>query len=475
MVAILLASCRRDDYFEGSSPNITFSTDTLRFDTVFTTIGSATRYLKMYNHEAQPVRADVTLRDVANGFFRINVDGEKGPAVRQVEIGANDSIYVFVEVTIDPDKPLSQSPFIIEDFIDVSVNGSPFFTQLEAWGQNANYITPSDGKGKTFLYSCNLEQEVWDDPKPYVIYGVLYIDSCTVVLPAGTKIYVHGGIVRDSNVLYNDGIILFLKDGHLDARGTPNNPVIIQGDRLEKEFQDVKSQWVGMYFWYESRNNLMEHTIIKNSIIGIRVDSLAAVSMKGCQIYNTGGPAIVSRFADIYAENCLFYDNSNYGLQLTYGGNYEFNYCTVGSYEGQNEAVIFTDYFTTDPLDITAYRFKDLKARFTNCIFGGNDKDEVGIGNLSNGQNGFDYKFVNCAVKVKDLLKPNLYPDFFDFCSDCISLNDGDKLFLNYQKGDYRLDTMSVALGKALPLQKIQTDLLGKQRKSSPDLGCFEF
>lgn len=122
-------------------------------------------------------------------------------------------------MTVDPDQPLSISPFILSDEIEVTANGKIFVANLEAWGQNANYIPSTDGKGKGALLSCNLGERTWSDPKPYVIYGILYIDSCTLILPAGTKIYVHGGIVRDTNTIYNDGLIVFLENGKLDARG----------------------------------------------------------------------------------------------------------------------------------------------------------------------------------------------------------------------------------------------------------------
>lgn len=472
---VLLLACRRDDYYEGSDVDIAFSFDTLRIDTVFTTIGSATRWLKVYNRKDQPILVDVKLRNQTNSFFRINADGIKGPVVNSVEINGNDSIYIFVEVTIDPDLPLSISPFIIEDQVDVVANGITFTAHLEAFGQNANYITPSNGKGKGFLYSCDFGERVWDDPKPYIIYGILYVDSCKIVWPAGTRIYVHGGIVRNENSIYNDGLMVFLKDGILEAKGTPELPVIIQGDRLEQEFKDVKSQWVGLLFWQESKKHNLRHTIIKNSIIGLRADSLADVKLYGCQISNTGGPAVIGRHAKIYAENCLFYGNASYGLQLTYGGNYQFDYCTVGSYEGQNESVVLTDFYCSDPLCQEGIQFNRLDARFTNCIFGGSDRDEIGLVTRSLNPSYFNYKFTNCVVKVDQLLDANKHPNFFDNCIDCVRLRTNDRLFLDSRKADYRLDTMSIALGKALSLSAISDDILGKMRKPTPDIGCYEF
>jgi len=471
---LFITSCSKETYYSGDDVRITFSKDTLRFDTVFTTLGSATRFVKIYNLKDQPVQASIALEEGSNSFFRINADGIQGPEVSGVEIGPNDSIYVFVEVTIDPDQPLSVSPFIIEEKLVINVNGRTFKATLEAWGQNANYLPSSDGKGGQVLLSCDFKELVWEDPKPYVIYGILYVDECTLVWPAGTRIYVHGGIVRNEDAIYNDGMIVFLKNARLKSRGTLEKPVKLEGDRLEPEFKDVPSQWNGLLFWQQSRKNELVHTQIKNAIFGVRADSLTEVSLNSCIISNTGGPALIGRFSDIYAENCLFFENNSFGMQLTYGGNYTFNYCTVASYTGNREAVLLTDFFCNDPLCLTGVRLKPLKASFTNCILTGADQDEIALGQFSENAELFKYEFRHCGIRVKELLEPKNHPDFFDFCTSCVEIKPGDKVFKNTFENDYKLDSMSVMLGKALPLQGITTDILGKMRKAAPDPGCYE-
>lgn len=471
VIALLLTSCRRDDYFQGDV-EITFSVDTLRFDTVFTTIGSVTRFVKIYNPENKPILVDVELRQSSPQYFRINVDGQRGPIVRNVEINGKDSIYLFVETTIDPDQPPSISPFIIESYVNIISNGQSKKINLEAFGQNANYITPPTGKGQAFLLSCQMGEIFWDDPRPYVIYGRLFIDSCQVVIPAGARIHIHGGVVKDSTTIFNDGAIIVFKEGSIDARGTLDNPIIFEGDRLEPEFRDNNSQWLGLIFWQESRNNKLVHTTIKNSIFGIRLDSLAKVEMSSCEVSNTGSAAIIARHAEIKADNCLFFANASYGIQLVYGGQYSFDYCTVASYSGQREAIYMDDVQCEDPF-CTERRINGLDAQFRNCIFAGSDKDEVGLVNLGDPSD-FNYAFIHCAVKVEDLLKSDNFPNFFNNCLECINLKNNDPLFLNRREQDYRLDTMSVVLGKGLFSSEFTKDKLGKSRKNPPDLGCFE-
>jgi len=476
VLILVVAGCRKDDYYTGSDIDLRFSSDTLRFDTVFTSIGSATRYITVHNRGNRPVLADITLRRESGDFFRINADGIKGPEVKQVEIGAGDSIYVFVEVTINPDQPVSISPFVIEDKVDVTCNGKTFTAQLEAWGQNANYITPKSGKGKSFLYQCDLGQETWDDPKPYVLYGILYVDSCRIVLPPGTRIYVHGGVVRDTTTVYNDGLLVFLRHGSLDSRGTPESPVVFQGDRLEKEFADVSSQWVGLLFWQQSRGNNLSHTIIKNSIVGLLADSLAQIKLSGCIIHNTGGPAIRGRNAEISADNCLLFDNGANNVQLTYGGKYRFDYCTFSSYTGKSEALSLNNFTCPDPPVCFSGIFivNPLDAKFTNCILAGSDADEISF-NRRGEASTFQYSFDHCAFRVDELDDAGNFPDFSDHIKNCIFLRPSDKLFLDRSKNDYRLDTMSVVLGKGVTIPAIGQDILGKVRKPMPDPGCFEF
>ncbi|MBK9735613.1 MAG: hypothetical protein IPO92_11850 [Saprospiraceae bacterium] len=132
----------------------------------FTSLGSSTRFIKIFNPKSEPILINVTLKNQNNSFFRINADGIKGPIIEDLEINAKDSIYIFVEVTIDPNLPLNVSPFIIEDQIEVSVNGNIAIAYLEAWGQNANYIPSNRSGGTSSILKANFAEVIWDDPKP---------------------------------------------------------------------------------------------------------------------------------------------------------------------------------------------------------------------------------------------------------------------------------------------------------------------
>ena len=307
--ALFLVQCNRDETFiTDPGAKLEFSVDTLRFDTTFTELGSATRTLKVFNTHNQPIRISKIYVESSDTRFRFNVDGIPGNEAEDIEIAANDSLYIFGEVTVNPDEPLSISPFVINDALIFETNGNTQRVVLEAWGQNANYIPSRFNKGGVALLSCDFNEVVWDDPKPYVIYGILLIDSCTLNLPAGTQVYVHGGIARVEDGMgnldvYNDGFIYVLPNGKLDINGTLDDPVVIQGDRLEEPFQEVEGQWVGVIL--ASRENDFEHAVIKNSFIGVLVDSAASLQMKNTQLYNTSSSGIVARHAEISAQKLL--------------------------------------------------------------------------------------------------------------------------------------------------------------------------
>ena len=40
---------------------------------------------------------------------------------------------------------------------------------------------------------------------------------------------------------------------------------------------------------------------------------------------------------------------------------------------------------------------------------------------------------------------------------------------------DFRLDSLSTAIGKALPIEGLTYDRLGIRRDEEPDLGCYEY
>ncbi len=474
-----------DDFTTDGSAQLEFSLDTLRFDTVFTELGSATRSFKIYNRNDQSIRiSKIYLESGNSARWQLNVDGLPGNAQQDIEVLANDSIYLFAKVTIDPNQPLAASPFVIEDRIVFETNGNTQKVNIEAWGQNANYFPSRFNKGVAVRLSCDNGDLVWDDPKPYVIYGAVFVDSCELVIPAGARIYVHGGLAQNDlfGGIYNDGVIYVLQAGKITVQGTKEKPVIIQGDRLEESFLDNDGQWNGIVFAKGSRGNVMEYVTVRNSRFGLFVDSTADLTIRNSQIYNTSSSGLIGFRSTITAENTLVYNNGATSVLLVQGGDYNFTYCTLASYGNNSSALGMNNFYCYDEnCDIRKdYR---LNARFVNSIIVGSQNDELETSDISDRKNPalFNVQFQDCIVRVDDLLR-NLngqYADFFEaFCKPCVNATRNDKLFVDENEGKFQLDSLSIADGKAKPVfspRSITIDLEGKNRSATaPDIGAYE-
>ena len=135
-IALLNLNCSKDRLYSGSKNPLSTTTDTLMFDTVFTGIGSVTRNFRIKNTQSSPVKiTSIVLQGGSQSSFIINVDGSSGTVFKDLILEPDDSLYVFVQIKINPND--INSPFIISDKLIVRVNDQITEVQLEAWGQNA--------------------------------------------------------------------------------------------------------------------------------------------------------------------------------------------------------------------------------------------------------------------------------------------------------------------------------------------------
>ncbi|MBK6777567.1 MAG: hypothetical protein IPG74_17575 [Flavobacteriales bacterium] len=133
VVLLALPACRKDAQFTEDRVELVFSQDTILYDTIFTTVGSITKRFTARNPNDNAVRVDIALQGGSHSPFRINVDGASGLSFTDVEILGGDSIYIFVEATLDANN--ANNPFIIEDHILFNTNGAEQDVLLLAWGE----------------------------------------------------------------------------------------------------------------------------------------------------------------------------------------------------------------------------------------------------------------------------------------------------------------------------------------------------
>ncbi len=195
--AALFFSCQPErNFIEDSDAKLEFTLDTLFFDTVFTTIGTATRAFKVKNPHKQFIRIDeIELAGGAFSVFRINVDGASGLRFSDLELAPHDSMYVFVEATLDPSG--SDDILRIQDSIVFYANGNMQDVDLMAWGQDVHMI------GGEILD----QNTTWPAGKPYLIIDYLYVDSlASLTIDPGVKVFLH----KDAGI-YVDGRLCFTR------------------------------------------------------------------------------------------------------------------------------------------------------------------------------------------------------------------------------------------------------------------------
>ncbi len=447
-------ACVKEEFNTSPGASLEFSMDTIFFDTVFTDVGSTTAYLKIRNPYDEHLKINSIGTGMgANSPYRINVNGTSAPLVKDIELAPKDSLYVLVEVTINPND--ENSPFVVKDSIVCNVNGSMQDVKLMAWGQNAHYI---DGR-----YNGIIQTTTWTADKPYLIYNSMLIDSLhTLTVEAGTHIYFHKGAH-------------LIAKGTLKAKGSFDQPVIIQGDRLEEAYQDIPGQWGNIILADGSGTHEVEWTVVKNGVIGFQIGSVnptekPILKLKNTMIQNMDYAGILSLASTIEAENCLISNAGFYLTALLAGGSYDFKQCTFANYwkhgRRTEPSVIISNNFSTQDGQFLG----DMtQANFSNCIIYGDNDNEL-ILSEADGV-GFNYFFKNTLYKVSEDISINS-----DFVASCIKNKNPN--FMDTRNYDFRLDTLSPAkdVGAISVAQEAEWDLDNESHLSDglPDLGAYE-
>ena len=473
--SFIIHGCSKEKFLDGEEFKPNFSVDTVWFDTLFTTLGSTTKRLKVFN----PFKGRMSINTVrlAQGnasSFRLNVDGLPGNSFQNIEIGAEDSIYIFVEVTIDPNN--DNLAFLVEDDLIFETKGVTQSVKLVAYGQNAVFyradIFPTNGLPPYSVIPCNT---TWTNEKPVVIIGYAVVDSdCKLTIEAGTRVH-----------LYNNSGLWVFQNGELEVNGTLEDSVYFQGVRKESYYQNVAGQWDRIWINQGSNNNKINYAVIKNGFIGLQCENvesfgpgnqLGKLTLTNTKIYNFSGLGMFLKDYTVDAGNLLMYDCKDYLIGIVRGGNYRFRHATLANYWSsdirQNPAIYFTNSSNTP---------SESSKPLTQCYFG----NSIIYGNIQNGKEigfdrdaavGFDFKFENSLIRVDndfDTSDPNQFVGI---------LKNEDPKFVSTFDRIYKLTSSSPAINfgsanitnaaVAFPL-----DITGFNRlqDAAPDAGCFEF
>lgn len=451
-------SCADDDDFS-SSPDLplTFSSDVVRFDTVFTTIGSATRQFKIYNRNSNSlVIQSIELMNPEKTGFRMNIDGEKGTKLTDMEILKKDSLFGFVEVTVNPQE--SGNPVLIRDSIKFTTNGNAQYLYLEAIGQDV-YIW----KKKTIA-----EDTILTNAKPFLIYDSLVIKKgASLRVKEGVKFFMK----KDASVKVHGNIL---------ADGTVKNPIVFRGERFDKiegnvPYDNVPGQWDGICFYPESYDNRLENVHIRNATRGMTFFASDAQYKKAVLdnviVHNSSEYGVMAVNTDIEGRNCLF-TNSRAATLILQGGKYSFLHCTLANYYTWSSRRIAT-------LILSNYGDADVKTPliecdFTNSIIYGSATNELLLDNDPDSSSDFNYQFRNCLIKSDETDDSHFVNTIWNQNPLFRFLNNDGTYSYNFE-----LQKDSPAIGKADKSCSFYApaDLKGYLRMddSNPDIGCYEW
>ena len=453
-IFLILLSCRKDSFITSPDARVTITADTLKYDTVFVTAGSTYRSFRIINANDQKLRlSSLKLMGGAASVFKMNVDGVAGAQFSNLDIEARDSLYVFVQVNVNPNA--ANLPFVLRDSIQVNYNGRTKWVQLEAWGQNAHFFRDK-------IIAAN---ETWINDLPYVILGSLLVNpNRTLTINKGCRVHMHA----DAPIIV---------DGTLQVNGLKDtvDRVYFRGDRLDDPYKDFPAGWPGIFFRATAKDNVLNFAVIKNAYQGIGLldpspNANPKLILNECVIDNAYDAGIVALNSSVRARNCLV-SNCGKNLLLTKGGNYQFTHCSIVTIanrfiDHREPVLLLSNFVMVNNLPVTA----NLDALFRNCIFWGENglvNDEVVV--LKNGNTVFNVNFDYNLWKVQTIpanitsnqVINNQSPQF-----------DSINTAMNYY--DFRLKSTSPAINKGVNAG-ILIDLDGKPRPVGlPDLGCFE-
>lgn len=449
LISTLFAACNKDeDITFDPNAKLNFSSDSVLFDTVFTSIGSSSRRLKIYNRNEKAINIDnIKLSGGINSPFSININGLAATETENLKLNGRDSLNIFVKVNINP--TIAHLPFLIEDSILLYFNGKKERIPLIAYGQNAIFINNS-------LIATNT---TWDSKLPYIIYkSVTVAKEANLTLAPGTKVLFHGNTTMSIM-------------GTLTANGTKTDSILFASDRLEKLYKDQTGQWNGLHFYPSSKDSKLNYAVVKNGVAGITVDSLSVngnpkLLLTNSIIKNMEIVGFLGYQTELTAFNNLFYNCGQYLLYGAGGGAYNLKQNTFAGYNTnfarKTAAVYLSDY-------ISSALASNLTVELWNNVIWGNLTDEFLI----------DKKGTGTIVSTN--FKNNLIKTSNNNYQANGNILNVDPSFVNPSSGNFKLNKTSAAINKGRDLSGdsyynsyLFKDLENKERLFPSELGCYE-
>jgi hypothetical protein len=495
--SLFLPGCKPREEELQTSGALEFSADTVKFDTVFTTLRTVTKRLWVYNRNPKGVNVDlIGLEKPATSAYTLLINGDLKQTATNLFIRGEDSLLVLVRAKL-PDNGQNGAPkdYVLEEKLNFRTNGQDQHVLLRSFGQN---IYLHDGVS----LACG---EVWANDRPHVLYNSVVVPvGCTLRIKPGTRVYAHAGATLDvqGTLLVNTLADYAPTD---TVKATNANIVRFSGDRSgEAQYATAPGQWGGIVLRASSRSNIVRYAQIQNATFGlllynpdnlsprpdvrlqnsvVRYISGADVSFAGARAPLEYGAGVLSVGGKATMENTLFTDCYEYAVLGIGGGEYDLNYCTVANYPPttgvrSTASLTFTNV-AADGKTISAGPTLSLK----NSVVWGSISDELFLDNYDSYSTGVSIQNTMLATQLyaattDDKNKPGLAKPSLNNLIGTYSYNYPKFKRINTSaNSDYRLDTGSPGLGRVT--QQVGTpplrDLLNVPRDPvHPALGAYQ-
>lgn len=469
-MVIFLAGCKEDQLSHDPELRLRFSIDSVNFDTVFTTMGSSTRRVMVYNDNKNALLIhNVNWSDQR---FQLNLDGENNIThLHDIKIKGGDSLFLFVRVTVDPQDV--NSPVLITDTILFQLEGATQRLPMQAYGQNVEIIH------SPHLRTEYMGNKHFNANKPYLIYDTLIIGGKMTIDP-GATLYMHN---TANIVCYGD----------VDAQGTSISPIRIMGDRLDFLFNHVpyayaSGSWGGLYFYHLKGDPMpvyqLDYVDILSGTVGIYAmnedkDNFPSLSLTNSRIHNHAAYGLICFNQDATLVNNEISNAAAYSIFMA-GGDYSLVHNTIAAFYGYPYTNL--NIHTVARANVAAvyiYNTEDEEIAPTtldmhNCIITGANAQNLVVDSIDLGLTAhISHNYIKGDTLRLEGVDNNHYAQ------------DGDSVFLNtyylykeYHYYDFHLREQSPAreIGDSTIAVSYPSDREGHMRTvTHPDAGCYQF
>lgn len=476
IVVCIMSACSENNDPQGVSGRLTFSSDTIVFDTLFVGQSSAIRTVMVYNPDKNAhIISDVHLGAGSDSRFRFNIDGRiatPGEPVSNIEIKGRDSLYLLVEYIPDEAQDGELLSFAFDSLVFLC-NDALSSVKLLGVGREAILLN-----NHTITENTTLTAD-----KPYLVFGHLHVpENLHLTLAEGSRLFMHNG----ANIVV---------DGSIDINGTFEHPVLIRGDRFDRisdeagtPYDQIPNQWGGIYLQNTQASYRITNAIVRGMSAGIMLlgsyRSRPSLTLSNSVIHNSGQYGIYSQMADLVVENSEI-SNCGESCLLMVGGTGRLTHATIANYyrfairSTASLRLVNAAYQNGRPQSFPIESFVS-----ENSIVFGQNREELQF--VVDSASLFNVFFSHTLIKGAERQDASRFANCFwarsqnynnavDTVFRCTSVANIDET--GYY--NFRLDSLSFARNSASTAVAVRytLDLDGLPRMvdAAPDLGAYEF